>query len=120
MGSVVQARCSACGLSRDMALGGGFASYLTACAVPAGCRTCRRIVIVDALAPAPHPCPTRACKGTAVMFGELVGSGIPGGGAFVFDWSVDDERRYVLATGPHRCPACGSAGLTCTPIGSWD
>jgi hypothetical protein len=119
MGSLVQATCGACGLTRDMALGGGFASYLSSCAVPAGCRTCRRLVIVDALAPMPHRCPTRACKGTAVTLGELVGPAIPSG-AFVFEWRVDDHTRYVLAAGPHRCPACGTPRLTCANIGSWD
>jgi hypothetical protein len=120
MGSVVQAMCGACGLTRDMALGGGFASYFTSCAVPAGCRACRRLVIVDARVPAPHACPTRTCHGTALMLGELVGPGIPGGGAFVFDWRIDDHTTYLLAAGPHPCPACGAARLTFGLTGTWD
>jgi hypothetical protein len=120
MGSVVQATCAACGLARDMVLGSGFASYLSTCAVPAGCRTCRRLVIVDARAPAPHACPTRACHGIAVMLGELVGAGIPGGGAFVFDWRIDADSTYLLAAGPHTCPACGRASLNFGLTGSWD
>jgi hypothetical protein len=54
------------------------------------------------------------------MLGELVGPGIPGGGAFVFDWRIDADSTYLLAAGPHTCPACGRASLAFGLTGWWD
>jgi hypothetical protein len=121
MGSSLQAQCADCGLEQGLNVGGGFADFMTTAAVPAGCKTCHRLVTVNAKLAPPCRCPTEGCEGSPVVIGKVSPSE-PDMGSTVFDWLVDDDAgtRYVLRDAPHRCPACGGPRLTFTMAGFRD
>lgn len=121
MGSLVVAGCSNCGLSQELALGGGFMDFTTTAAVPAGCTSCRRLVLVNALGAKPRSCPTDGCAGLPQVIGELRRRSAWGEHA-VFTWVLDDRRgaEYVLRPRAYSCPACEASTLTFRDVGCWD
>ena len=122
MGSILQARCAGCGLDQRLSVGGGMRSFMTIAAVPAGCDSCHRVVMVNAKLAPRYPCPTNGCAGSAVIIGQIAGPTHDRTGSIVFDWLVDDEARtrYQLGDQAYRCPACGASSLTFAVTGSWD
>jgi hypothetical protein len=122
MGTIVQAQCADCGLDERLGLGGGFSSFMTIAAVPAGCDICHRLVTVNAKLPPPFRCPTEGCAGAPLIIGDILGRGDVASRHTVFDWLIDDVAgtRYVLAPDPHRCPVCGGSHLTFAATGNWD
>ena len=122
MGSLIQARCADCGLDETIGVGGGFSSFTTVAAVPAGCDTCHGLVTVNAKLTPPYRCPTSRCSGSPTIIGDVAGPDDGPSGPIVFDWLIDDAAgtQYVLREGPHRCPVCGGPHLTFAMAGIWD
>lgn len=122
MGSMLQARCTGCGLEQGLGVGGGMMSFMTVAAVPAGCARCHNLVTVNAKLAPPYECPTEGCAGSPVIIGELVGLMHRGTDPTVFDWLVDDDAglRYELRDRAYRCPACGASSLTFESAGFFD
>ena len=122
MESLIQARCADCGLDESLGVGGGFSSFTTVAAAPAGCDECHRLVTVNAKLTPPYRCPTSRCSGSPTIIGDIVGPSVDLPGPTVFDWLVDDDAgtRYVLRDAPYRCPVCGGPHLTFAMAGFWD
>jgi hypothetical protein len=122
MGSLITAACSSCGLTANLALGGGMQSFTTEALAPAGCSTCRSVVAVNLLNPGPFTCSTNSCSGTPNLLGGLDANPavpLPTDKRDVFEWRVG-EGKYKLPDQNYACPKCGELSLRFTLSGFWD
>jgi hypothetical protein len=119
LGSSVTAVCN-CGVTEDILVGGGAATFTTTCYFPCLCRKCRKVVQVN-LFTSKKRCP--ACKTPgAIPYDAPELAGLPGSGSVV-EWNTEDTlgRSLALSDGTYECPACGKMSLHFSDGGMlWD
>lgn len=119
MGVIVSASCD-CGYETEVGVGGGMADRDTTCGAPASCGRCKAVVEVDVAGSTRKlTCPT--CGTKVGMYGEISGDDDdPRRRNSAADWSLPDDRAYILSIGPHRCPKCNAKKLLFVPSGLFD
>ncbi len=119
-GSVVEARCEACGYaSGNLFLFGGKALFRTVCLFPALCAEHHRLVLVNLLGDdqSSKDCP----GGTPIPYTDARLAG-KAGANIVASWNLPagPGNPAVLTDGSYLCPRCGAFGLRFRLTGLWD
>jgi hypothetical protein len=122
MGSVFKAECS-CGYeSKELLLGGGFMNFMTECALPFYCDHCGTVFTGNILNKSGiknyNRCPK--CKQKVKYYGEIMDDLLDDDDKYIFDWEVNDDKRYFLPEGSHHCPKCKKDKLQFYETACWD
>jgi hypothetical protein len=119
-GSIVSARCEACGYdSGRLFLFGGRSNFKTVCNFPGYCPDKKVLVLVNLMA---ENSDARACPGQ-----ELIPYNAPEmirnpGSKTVASWNLPDpwKKQVKLTDGDYFCPNCKTFHLHFHPSGYWD
>jgi len=122
MGSMIQAKCS-CGYKSDeLLVGGGFINFMIKCSLPFYCDHCSIVSTTNILSKSGikkyNRCPM--CKRKVQCYGEIREEAYDYSENYVFDWLINDDKRYILPEGLHHCPKCKENNLKFFSSGCWD
>ena len=141
MGSILQVKCS-CGFESDglLVVGGGMADRGAICNVPYYCDHCE---IVDTInikkknqnysSETPDDLSLfgrewdvkkdircKKCRRKVQYYGEIGENTFEDEEEHVFDWGINDEKRYSLQDKLYCCPKCKKVNLKFYSTGCWD
>jgi len=112
MGTAVTAVCT-CGVTAQILVGGGMATFETTCYFPGSCRSCRSVVQINMLA---RECQCPECEARDVIPYDDARLARAPGQRVVAQW-----RGLVLTDGDYECPSCGMPSLRFSDGGMlWD
>ena len=122
MGSMLILQCS-CGFQSDiLSIGGGMATFKEVCEIPFYCDECEKIISVtirneEGIKENNH-CPK--CKKPIKYYGEIREDNFEEGVEYIFDWKINEGKRYFLQDKPYYCPKCKKEEMEFDLIGCWD
>jgi len=120
MGGIYRAECKCGYRSGELFLQFGIV-YADRFFVPALCRECREIVVVNYIEN-PGTCPT--CSKKIVLFDELSAGEddhpVKQGEALLSYYNDKDLRDFIMWDTYYLCPKCGECRLVFEWVGYWD
>jgi DNA-directed RNA polymerase subunit M/transcription elongation factor TFIIS len=123
MGSMLISQCK-CGFESDcLSVGGGMMLYLhEKCWIPCFCDECELVMTINILTKEGkkgyYRCPK--CRKTVKSYGEIGEDNFESQDEYIFDWGIDDEKRYFLQNKPYYCPKCKKEEMRFYSTGCWD
>ncbi len=119
-GSIVTAKCDACGYeSGPLFIFGGRANFKTVCRFPAYCSHKKELILVNLLADEPE---SRNCPGQRpVPYTDPQLIQNPGS-KIIASWNLPSpkHKQVMLNDGNYFCPNCKKFQLHFLPSGHWD
>ena len=122
MGSMLISQCK-CGLESDeLYVGGGMMNFKEECDIPFYCDKCEIVISRNILneegIKENNRCPK--CRKTVKSYGEIGEDNFESQDEYIFDWGIDDEKRYFLQNKPYYCPKCKKEEMKFYSTGCWD
>ena len=122
MGSMLISRCS-CGFeSTILNIGGGRMNFKEVCEIPFYCDKCEMVISVpirneEGIKENNH-CPE--CRKPVKHYGEIREDNFEEGVGYIFDWKINEGKRYFLQDKPYYCPKCKKEEMRFDFMGCWD
>ncbi len=120
MGSILIAECR-CGYTEPyLEVGGGMRNFMKSSRVPALCRKCKKVVLVNELLPEPHRCPKSHCRSKVVLYNKPALRREEIEVYPVFTWRAPENQPFILPNAYYLCPRCNAMDLRFYNDGNWD
>ena len=122
MGSMFVAQCS-CGFESDeLLLGGGMMNFTEVCEIAFYCDNCEIVGTINFLTKEGKKGYYRCtkCKKRVKYYGEIEENTFKYQEEYLFDWRINNDKRYFLQDKLHYCPKCKKVNLKFYSTGCWD
>ena len=136
MGSMLQSQCK-CGFESDeLTVGGGMMFIEEECDIPYYCDKCEIVKTINIFKKlndsfelklnnpielkSRKDLKCKKCRRKVQYYGEIGENNLEFQEEYIFDWMINDEKRYFLQNKPYYCPKCKKENLQFHSVGNWD